>query len=387
MTYLKLEGLQKSFGKTSVVEHFDLDIEKGEFVSLLGPSGCGKTTVLRMVAGFENPTAGRISIEGQDITGLRPSQRNVGLVFQSYALFPNLNVAQNVAFGLKVARLSQSIVDQRVTEMLKMIGLPQLGQRYPFELSGGQQQRVALARALAVRPRVLLLDEPLSALDAKIRVNLRREIRDIQRELGITTIFVTHDQEEALSISDRVVVMNQGRAEQVGEPHVIYNRPATSFVANFVGTLNTFNAVVKDENTGVVTLGDVDLHLPRGVLINSNGETIGLAIRPEGLVMGRLKAPAVTLRARIEDVQFLGSVIRLRARVAGQTVSLDTFNRNDVAPPTIGATVEVSLHPRDLIVLGEGRQVDLSSSTTIAEAVLPQNMPPNRFAGRHRSRH
>jgi putative spermidine/putrescine transport system ATP-binding protein len=351
MTYLKLEGLQKSFSKTRVVEHFDLDIGKGEFVSLLGPSGCGKTTILRMVAGFESPTAGRISIEGQDITGLRPSQRNIGLVFQSYALFPNLTVAQNVAFGLKVARQAQSVIDQRVTEMLRLIGLPKLGARYPFELSGGQQQRVALARALAVRPRVLLLDEPLSALDAKIRVSLRREIREIQRELGITTIFVTHDQEEALSISDRVVVMNQGRADQVGEPHVIYNRPATRFVANFVGTLNTFEAVVKDEKKGIVTLGDVDLQLTRGALANSKNDSIGLAIRPEGLVLGRQKAPAVTLQADIEDVQFLGSVIRLRAKLAGQTVSLDMFNRNDVAPPAIGSIVDVSLHPKDLILL------------------------------------
>jgi len=351
MTYLKLQGLQKSFGKTRVVEHFDLDIGKGEFVSLLGPSGCGKTTVLRMVAGFEPPTAGRISIEGQDITGLRPSQRNIGLVFQSYALFPNLTVAQNVAFGLKVARLPTSVIDQRVTEMLRLIGLPNLGNRYPFELSGGQQQRVALARALAVRPRVLLLDEPLSALDAKIRVSLRREIRDIQRELGITTIFVTHDQEEALSISDRVVVMNQGRAEQVGAPHEIYNRPTTRFVANFVGTLNTFDAVVMDATKGLVSWGTAELHLTRGALANSKDDVISLAIRPEGLMLGKQKSPAVTLQALVDDVQFLGSVIRLRAKVEGQPVSLDTFNRNDVPPPAIGSTVDISLHPKDLILL------------------------------------
>ncbi len=351
MTYLKLAGLQKSFGKTRVVEHFDLDIGKGEFVSLLGPSGCGKTTVLRMVAGFENPTAGHISIEGQDITGLRPSQRNIGLVFQSYALFPNLTVAQNVAFGLKVARLAQTVIDQRVNEMLTLIGLPKLGARYPFELSGGQQQRVALARALAVRPRVLLLDEPLSALDAKIRVSLRREIREIQRELGITTIFVTHDQEEALSISDRVVVMNQGRAEQVGAPHVIYNRPTTRFVANFVGTLNTFDAIVKDAKKGLVSLGAAELQLTRGALANSKNDVISLAIRPEGLVLGKQKTPAVSLKAQIDDVQFLGSVIRLRAKVDGQSVSLDTFNRNDVPPPAIGSIVEISLNPKDLILL------------------------------------
>lgn len=351
MTYLKLEGLKKSFGKTSVVEDFDLNIGKGEFVSLLGPSGCGKTTVLRMVAGFETPSAGRIAIENDDITDLRPSQRNIGLVFQSYALFPNMSVAQNVAFGLKVARLDKSLIDQRVREMLTLIGLSTLGGRYPFELSGGQQQRVALARALAVRPRVLLLDEPLSALDAKIRVSLRKEIRDIQRELGITTIFVTHDQEEALSISDRVVVMNQGRAEQVGPPHEIYNRPTTRFVANFVGTLNTFEAVVKDSKTGVVSIGDTVVQLAKGNLVQNKNDSVTLALRPEALQLGRQGAPAVTLSATIEDVQFLGSVIRLRAAIAGQSVSLDTFNRQDAVPPSIGSTTHIAFQPSDLILL------------------------------------
>jgi putative spermidine/putrescine transport system ATP-binding protein len=351
MSYLKLEGLEKSFGKNTVVQQFDLNIGKGEFVSLLGPSGCGKTTVLRMVAGFEAPSAGRIVIENDDITQLRPSQRNIGLVFQSYALFPNLTVAQNVAFGLKVARLEKAAIDQRVSDMLTLIGLSQLGGRYPFELSGGQQQRVALARALAVRPRVLLLDEPLSALDAKIRVSLRKEIRDIQRELGITTIFVTHDQEEALSISDRVVVMNQGRAEQVGAPHEVYNRPTTRFVANFVGTLNTFEAVVKDAKKGVVTIGGMSLTLAQGNLDQKNHDTVSLALRPEALQLGRQAAPATTLSATVEDVQFLGSVIRLRAMLGDQSVSLDTFNRQDAAPPAIGSKIMISFHPNDLIIL------------------------------------
>ena len=213
MAYLDLSALEKSYGANHVVKSFDLGIEQGEFVSLLGPSGCGKTTVLRMVAGFETPSAGAIRIGGQEVTHLRPNQRNIGMVFQAYALFPNLTVAQNVGFGLKIAGLPSREIALRVADMLELIGLPEMGSRYPFQLSGGQQQRVALARALAPRPRVLLLDEPLSALDAKIRVSLRAEIRDIQRKLGITTIFVTHDQEEALSMSDRVVVMNGGRAE------------------------------------------------------------------------------------------------------------------------------------------------------------------------------
>lgn len=230
MSFLTLDHLQKSFGPTKVVHDFSLSVEQGEFVSFLGPSGCGKTTVLRMVAGFESPSAGRILIDGQDVTRARPNQRRIGMVFQAYALFPNLTVAENVGFGLKVAGVARAERASRVAEMLELIGLPDLGGRYPWQLSGGQQQRVALARALAPRPRVLLLDEPLSALDAKIRVSLRNQIREIQRQLGITTIFVTHDQEEALSISDRIVVMHQGVADQTGTPREIYDHPATAVI-------------------------------------------------------------------------------------------------------------------------------------------------------------
>jgi putative spermidine/putrescine transport system ATP-binding protein len=351
MSYLTLSNLEKHFGQNHVVKDFSLNIEKGEFVSLLGPSGCGKTTVLRMVAGFELPDAGTIKVEQQDLTQARANARNIGMVFQAYALFPNLTVAENVAFGLRIKGQSKAQVHSRVTEMLQLISLPDLGERYPYQLSGGQQQRVALARALAPAPRVLLLDEPLSALDAKIRVSLRKEIRDIQRELGITTIFVTHDQEEALSISDRVVVMNQGRAEQVGQPHEIYNRPTTRFVANFVGTLNTFEAVVKDSKQGIVTIGDTTVQLVAGDLAQRNNDIVTLALRPEALQLGRQKSPAVTLSGAIEDVQFLGSVIRLRAAIAGQSISLDTFNRHDAAPPAIGTAAHFAFQPSDLILL------------------------------------
>jgi putative spermidine/putrescine transport system ATP-binding protein len=349
MTYLRLTHLEKSFGSNHVVKDFSLDIAKGEFVSLLGPSGCGKTTVLRMVAGFETPSAGSITIDGQDVTSLRPNQRNIGMVFQAYALFPNLTVAQNVAFGLRVKGISGAEVDKTVTEMLRLIGLPDLGARYPFQLSGGQQQRVALARALAVKPRVLLLDEPLSALDAKIRVSLRAEIRDIQRTLGITTIFVTHDQEEALSMSDRVVVMNGGIAEQVGPPFEVYNRPATKFVANFVGTLNTFDAVVDVASEGRITVGGVPVTLPAPLTTSGN---ITIALRPEAVQLGRVPGREVVLPAVIEDVHFMGSVIRIRARAAGASVALDTFNRADAPPPAVGDRTEISLSGRDIIVLG-----------------------------------
>src|SRR5919199_1176425 len=252
MAFLELSGINKVFSSASApaVESFDLNVERGEFVSFLGPSGCGKTTTLRMIAGFEMPTAGAIRINGADVTFTPPNQRKVGMVFQSYALFPNMTIAENIGFGLKVAKKPAAEIRQRVEEMLKLIHLPQLGSRYPYQLSGGQQQRVALARALAIKPQVLLLDEPLSALDAKIRVSLRNEIRAIQRQLGITTVYVTHDQEEALSLSDRVVVMNEGRIEQIGTPFEIYNFPQTSFVASFVGTLNVIPARVIDPAAG-----------------------------------------------------------------------------------------------------------------------------------------
>ncbi len=351
MAFLEISHLEKSFGANRVVKDFSLDIEQGEFVSLLGPSGCGKTTVLRMVAGFETPSTGSIRIDGQDVVDLRPNQRNIGMVFQAYALFPNLTVAQNVAFGMKVKGVPRSESDARVTEMLRLIGLSDLGARFPFQLSGGQQQRVALARALAVRPRVLLLDEPLSALDAKIRVSLRAEIREIQRSLGITTIFVTHDQEEAMSMSDRIVVMNGGVAEQVGAPFDIYNRPRTKFVANFVGTLNTFETRVENASAGVVSIVGVPITLPEGNLTLRDGASLAIALRPEALQLGRVDGREVVLPATVEEVHFLGSVIRLRADIAGTKVSLDTFNRADTPPPAIGAAVEISLSGRDAIVL------------------------------------
>ena len=344
MSYLLLDHLEKSFGANRVVKDFNLGIAQGEFISLLGPSGCGKTTVLRMVAGFESPSAGRITIDGQDVTDQRVNARNIGMMFQAYALFPNLTVAENVAFGLKVKGVGRAERDARVAEMLALIGLPDLGGRYPFQLSGGQQQRVALARALAPRPRVLLLDEPLSALDAKVRVSLRNEIRAIQQELGITTIFVTHDQEEAMSISDRIVVMNGGVADQVGTPFEIYNRPTTRFVAQFVGTLNTFDVTV---DGGQVRLGGQVLHLPEAV----GGAERVIALRPEALRLGRLEGADAVLPARIEEVHFMGSIIRLRASMAGTQVSLDTFNRPDQPPPVPGSEVEISLSGRDAIVL------------------------------------
>ncbi len=351
MAFLELSGLQKVYGTTQVVRDFNLAVEQGEFISFLGPSGCGKTTTLRMVAGFETPTAGSIRIDGRDVVNLRPNQRNIGMVFQAYALFPNMTVAQNVAFGMKVAGAPKAEIDARVAEMLGIIKLPEHGGRYPFQLSGGQQQRVALARALAVRPKLLLLDEPLSALDAKIRVSLREEIRAIQQRLGITTIYVTHDQEEALSMSDRIVVMNGGIAEQVGEPFEIYNRPATRFVATFVGTLSLLGATVVDPAAGTVEVDGQPLALGRPVEAAA-GTSVTLALRPEAVSLVPRPGGDAVLNGTVEAVSFLGSVVRVRVALGENRLSFDVFNSPAARPPQVGETVAVHFAPGDAFVTG-----------------------------------
>ena len=352
MAFLELIDLRKFYGPTEVVKNFNLAVEKGEFISFLGPSGCGKTTTLRMVAGFETPSEGSIRIDGRDVSRLRPNARDIGMVFQSYALFPNMTVAQNVGFGMKVAGRPKAEIEGRVTEMLGLIGLPDLGARYPFQLSGGQQQRVALARALAARPKVLLLDEPLSALDAKIRVSLREQIRAIQRQLGITTIYVTHDQEEALSMSDRIVVMNAGVAEQIGDPFAIYRAPATRFVASFVGHLNTMTARLLDPGQGVLEVGGQRLALGRPVAGEAGGDIL-LALRPEAVTLGPREGNDVTLDLPVREVSFLGAVIRIRAALGAGLVSLDIFNTAATRLPEVGATVPVSFSSADLMVIGD----------------------------------
>lgn len=348
--FLRLESLCKSFGHHTAVDRVDLSVEQGEFVSLLGPSGCGKTTILRMIAGFESPSSGSIHIDGDDVTQTRSSQRNIGMVFQSYALFPNMNVSDNIGFGLKVAGESRDSILARVSEMLALIGLEGFEKRYPFELSGGQQQRVALARALAARPRMLLLDEPLSALDAKIRVSLRQEIRHIQRELGITTVFVTHDQEEALSISDRVVVMNAGRIEQAGTPFEIYNHPACRFVATFVGTLSLLGATLEDRASGTITVAGQQIRLPALPEQIADGR-LAVALRPEAVSIGPSVDKDVTLEGKVAEVEFLGSVVRVHVDLGDGAVCLDTFNDQRTPPPAIGARVSLGIAGEDILVL------------------------------------
>ena len=351
MIHLELTHIHKSFGSSVAVEDFNLSVTQGEFVSFLGPSGCGKTTTLRMVAGFELPTSGTITLNGRDLTTVLPNKRNVGMVFQSYALFPNMTVAQNVGYGMKIAGKPRPEIDARVTEMLSLIHMDKFAARYPYQLSGGQQQRVALARALAIRPEVLLLDEPLSALDAKIRLELRQEIRRIQQQLGITTIYVTHDQEEALSLSDRIVVMSQGHIEQVGTPFQIYNFPETNFVASFVGTLNTADAEVVDVAKGLLSVDGVQfITADEDLKGRKKGDRVRLSVRPERFSFASEQKKDNVLDCTIENITFLGSVVRIQVMIGNTRFNMDTFNNPFLELPKIGAKEQVTCSKEAVLV-------------------------------------
>ena len=317
MAYVELQDLRRRFGEVVALDGISLSLERGEFLSLLGPSGCGKTTALRLVAGFDRPDAGRIVVDGKDLTRVPPNRRDMGMVFQAYSLFPNMTAERNVEFGLRIRGATRETRAKKIAELLELVGLEHAGRRYPHQLSGGMQQRVALARALAIEPRMLLLDEPLSALDAKVRVQLREEIRRIQTRLGITTIYVTHDQEEALSISDRVAVMSAGRIEQIGSPGEMYSAPATPFVAEFIGTMNRLEATILDSGRGEVEHGGIRLTVDaaRG---RPKGERVLVLVRPESVELTNAGGPGITvdgnnaLAGEVLTHTFLGPVTRLK---------------------------------------------------------------------------
>ena len=335
MAYLSLKNVSKTFSSVIAVNDFNLEIEKGSLVSFLGPSGCGKTTTLRMIAGFEQLDSGMILLDGSDISSVPPNRRGIGLVFQSYALFPNMNVRENISFGLKMKKTPKRETEKRVDDVLEMVRLQDTAKRFPHQLSGGQQQRIALARALAMQPRVLLLDEPLSALDAEVRVVLRGEIRRIQSELAITTVYVTHDQEEALSISDKVVVMNKGNIEQVGTPEEIYRTPKTRFVATFIGTANQFHGEVSGKNTIICN----SINLLSGSLVNfTDKQKVVVLVRPENIQVQSEKPERPNwnvISGKIETITFHGAVTRLGVNVSGQRV---------VADITVANTEPISLN-------------------------------------------
>jgi len=351
--FLVIVDLVKKFGEFVALNGISLEIIDGELVCFLGPSGCGKTTLLRAIAGLDIHTSGKIYQAGKDISNLPPSERDFGIVFQSYALFPNLSIKANVAYGLESEGRKRKDIDARVAELLALVGLSDQASKYPAQLSGGQQQRIALARAIATSPGLLLLDEPLSALDAKVRVHLRREIKELQRRLGVTTVMVTHDQEEALFMADRIVVMNQGVIDQVGTPLEIYRTPTTAFVADFIGKMNFMEASVVGKNK--VAIGQARLACDTGAY--EKGAAVQLAIRPESIVVEELAEKSATganlVETTIEALDFMGSIYHAKlssAKLAGQSFagefSINMINRTGVkaGDKVRVALPEASLH-------------------------------------------
>jgi putative spermidine/putrescine transport system ATP-binding protein len=337
MPFLNLENLHKSYGPVHAVRSLDLGIERGEFISLLGPSGCGKTTTLQMIAGFVEPSGGRIVLEGMDLSRVAPNARDLGVVFQNYALFPHMTAAENIAFGLEMRKVPAAEIQKRVAEALAMVNLAGEGGRYPRQMSGGQQQRVALARALIIRPKALLLDEPLSNLDAKLREEMQAEMRQIQRGLGITAIMVTHDQHEALALSDRIVVMNAGKVEQIGEPFAVYEKPATPFVAQFFGKNNVFTAEGLNGHP----------HIARHQQDHANGSALTISLRAEKI---RLVAAAPdALPGRVIGRVFQGNHWLLRIETPAGVATV--LRQNDgTVPPEEGDAVGLVWHHAHALV-------------------------------------
>ncbi|MCB8819801.1 ABC transporter ATP-binding protein [Microvirga rosea] len=350
--HLRLDGLTKRYGDTEAVAALNLDVPKGELVALLGPSGCGKTTTLRMIAGLITPSGGRIVVGRSDITQMPVYRRDMGLVFQSYALFPHMTVARNVAFGLEMRGVSKPEIEQRVREALAMVRLEPLAERRPRELSGGQQQRVALARALVIRPSILLLDEPLSNLDAKLRDEMRNEIRDIQQNLGITAVFVTHDQVEALSMCDKVVVMKGGKLEQVGTPVDVYEHPATPFVASFVGRTNRLEAMGKGDGTAIA--GGAVLRIPS----RAQGP-VEIMMRPHRVRLTDSDGASASggegtnrLDGRLSRVTFVGDLLQYHVDVSGTELVVEAASDHGRVFRAVGAPVSLMWRVEDTMVFG-----------------------------------
>lgn len=347
MSTMSLRGLSKTFGSFQAVNNLDLNVKGGEFLSLLGPSGCGKTTTLQMVAGFVPPTAGSVLVEGEDVTHTEPEKRDMGIVFQSYALFPHMTIAQNVGFGLEMRKMKCPELKGRVDEALSMVRLSGLEDRYPSQLSGGQRQRVAIARVLAIRPRVLLLDEPMSNLDAKLRGDMHVELRALQRRLGITTILVTHDQVEAMTMSDRIAVMTGGKIAELGTPQQVYDKPVSEFAYRFLGQTNEITGEISSRDTGSATVRVGSVSIPVKVGEDHQGSTIRLFVRPERLRIGM--AEKSTVKGKITTRLFLGGVwfYDIDSDIGRLRISAPNLG----APPADeGETVGIDWNPGDMQV-------------------------------------
>jgi len=363
MAFLELKDISKHFGRFTAVDQVNLAVEQGEFLTLLGPSGCGKTTILRMVAGFETPSEGDILLEDENITQRAANKRPMGMVFQSYALFPHMTAAQNIAFGMSIRRQPPDVIKRRCDELLALVGLSDKGNSYPHHLSGGQQQRIAIARALAVEPKVLLLDEPLSALDAKVRVSLRNEIRRIQQQLKITALYVTHDQEEALAISDRIAVIANGKIEQLDQPEEIYSNPRSVFAATFVGSSNRFNGVVQSAEDGTCRVGEQVFHVAKTQNLQ-NGAAVLLLVRPEEMTIEAVEetnhksaAPEInTISGTIALRTFLGPFTRFLVQVNEETTLTADVPSQQARGFYVAQPVTLSFSPQVCQVLPLGTE-------------------------------
>ncbi len=358
MVSVKLRNIRKTFGEVVALDNVSLDIEDGELFTLLGPSGCGKTTLLRIIAGLEFPDSGKVLFNGRDVTYVKASRRNTAMVFQNYALWPHMTVFENIAFGLQIRKVPKNEIKKKVYDILRLVRLEGLEKRFPGQLSGGQQQRVALARALVVEPDVLLLDEPLSNLDAKLRIEMREEIRRIQKEIGITTIYVTHDQEEALTISDRVAVMNRGRVLQIGTPIEIYRDPKNEFVASFIGKSTLLRGVLKKilDGYGVVDLGGFEV---KGKLEDrfKEGEKVTVVFRPEDCIVGDTTSEN-RIEGIVESVMFIGSYFHIRLSVGGKSVLVKAEidkNYNE------GMSLTFSIPPEEVKIIRPGDGVEVET--------------------------
>ncbi len=347
---VRIADVDKSFDGERVVKKLNLDVERGEFLTMLGPSGCGKTTTLRMIAGFEVPTSGQIFLEGEDVDDKKPNERNVNTVFQNYALFPHMNVFDNIAFGLVEKKVKKDEIRRRVEEMIRLVQLDGMEKRMPSQMSGGQKQRVAIARALVNRPKVLLLDEPLGALDLKLRKQMQGELKALQRQLGITFIYVTHDQEEALTMSDRIAVMNRGRLEQVGTPEEVYNHPETKFVADFIGESNIIEGYVEH-----MTESSIEVTMESGkAVIPETGyrmeEMVYLCIRPENLKISTEPKEGFRFRGQVREHIFIGSTNKTMIEMPnGQMLKSVTPAEDELVP--VGTTVNVYWNPGKAVVM------------------------------------